>query len=576
MNKHIILGAIVAMGLATVSCDDFLNDNRSPISDQVNNNSFWENTANVDNQINYFYQDYLGYGNGTGTGAFYFTTLNDDQCGRNNFTNWKNVNVPTSSTNWTSPYTEIRRAFLIIEGLNNPEQKRIYGAERDNYLGMCYLHIARQYYSLVRTYGDVPLLKNSIDLFNPEQVAEMYLPRVSRDVVMDYALECINFAIENIAAQSAKTTLSKDLAQAIKTEICLYEGSYNKYHTGNMSRANQFFQYAVAAGEAIAARYPIGDDYTATYKSLRVAGNGYNGLTNNSEIIFFKPYEKGVFMHSIMDYSCASDGIAGLTKDAFDSYLFLDGKPKALTTYNNTDQGVPNATEKSLSIANLLQVRDQRLAMTTYDHVFFSGMSWTGPNTSAMWSKSGYGVSKYDNFQTSTSDATQANKGYTSAPLYWGARLYLAIAEAKAELGTLTDADVTTYIAPLWKRAGIEVAPTLAFLSGMNDPDNDMGVSSLLWEIRRCRRCELIMDDDIRYWDLVRWHQLDKLDTTKNPDIALGAYVANAPIQCQEVTGNYANCTYGNSRTFEEKQYLFPIPSGQLTLNENLTQNPGW
>lgn len=43
--------------------------------------------------------------------------------------------------------------------------------------------------------------------------------------------------------------------------------------------------------------------------------------------------------------------------------------------------------------------------------------------------------------------------------------------------------------------------------------DNDMGVSPLIWEIRRERRCELMFDNDFRYWDLICWHQLDKLTT---------------------------------------------------------------
>lgn len=568
MNKHIILGAILATGFAMTSCDDFLNDNRYPMSQQTVNPEFWQNSVNVENQINYFYQDYLGYGNGTGTGAFYFTTLNDDQCGRNSFTTWKNVNVPPSSSNWSSPYIEIRRAFQVIEGLGTQDQ--IKGEALDNYIGQCYLHIARQYYSLVRCYGDVPLVKGLLDSDSPE----LYGPRVSRNEVVDYAIECVDKAIAGISAQSNKTSFSKDLASALKVEICLYEGAYAKYHQKDNARSNKYYGLVVSTGEGLAARYPICNDYTSLYKSLRAEGNGYNGLLNNGEIIFFKAYEQNVFMHSIMDYSSASDGIAGLTKSAFDSYLYLDGT----VAPEGADKGVPDADAKELSIANLLAVRDQRLAMTTYDHVFFPGMAWTGPNTAAMWSMTGYGVSKYDNFETSTSDATTANKGYTSAPLYWGARVNLAILEAKAELGTISDADLTKYMKPLWDRAGFTVSPTLALLNGINDTKhNNMGVSSLLFEIRRCRRCELIMDDDIRYWDLVRWHQLDLLDTSKNPDILLGAYVANAPVPCESKTGNYANCSYnGNQRIFNDRQYLFPIPSGQITLNPALKQNPGW
>lgn len=570
MKKIFNLAAIVAVGIAATGCDDFLNENRFPLSQQVANKDFWSNTVSVQNQINYFYQDFAGYGNGTGTnGTFYFTSLNDDQCGRRTFDNWTYTAVPTSSASWNGPYTELRRAFQIIEGTQDSKLKV---AEIENFQGMAYLHAARQYFALVRAYGDVPLIKKTLSI---DDEAELYGARTPRNEVMDYAYECAEKATRMIGAKSSKTAYSKDLAYAILTELCLYEGSWARYHAKDEARAKLFYGRAVAAGEAIAAKYPVGADYTALYKSLRIAGNGYNGLTGNSEVIFMKAYQQNVFMHSIIDYSSASDGIAGLTKDAFDSYLFLDGKPKASTTLDNTDLGVPEG-ETSLSIANLLAVRDQRLAMTTYDHVFFPGMAWTGPNTAAMWSQSGYGVSKFDNFATSTSDATTANKGYTSCPLYWGARLYCAILEAKAELGTLTDDDLAKYMAPLWKRAGFTVEPTLALLNSNNDPANNMGVSSLIWEIRRCRRNELIMDDGIRYWDLQRWHQLNLLDTQANPNIVLGANVSNAPIACKAVVGDYADCSYGTKRIFDDKYYLYPVPSGQIQLNPALTQNPGW
>ncbi len=125
----------------------------------------------------------------------------------------------------------------------------------------------------------------------------------------------------------------------------------------------------------------------------------------------------------------------------------------------------------------------------------------------------------------------------------------------------------------LFKRAELPTR-TVAELENIKDPANNMGVSSLLWEIRRCRRCELIMDNWIRYWDLVRWHQLDKLDSTKYPNILLGANMTAAPVTTTNVNG-YVQA-YTNERVFDKKYYFYPIPSNQFNLNPNLTQNPGW
>lgn len=571
MKKIYLIGALLSVGAALSGCNDFLNDNRFPMSQQTVNSAFWSNITNVQNQINYFYNDFNGYGNGISTnGTFYYKWLSDDQCGRNTFADWTFTAVPSESSSWNAPYTEIRRANLVIEGVSGSSLSE---SEKENFIGIARMYRARGYYDLVRRYGDVPLVKTPLD---PADEAELFGPRTPRNEVMDFVLEDIDYAIENISAASGKTVFSKDLALAMKTEMCLFEGAYATYHLNDKERAKKYFEEAVKAGEDVFARYPIGDNYEALYRSLSVANSGYPAITANPEIIFAKVYIKGTFMHSLQDYSNASDGVAGITKDAFDSYLFRDGRPAASTTFDNTDKGVAEGTN-ALSIANLLSVRDKRLAMTTYEYVLMPGMPYKAVNTAAMWSKTGYGVSKYNNLSVEETDVNQANKNYTCAPLFWGARVALAIAEAKAELGTLSNADVTKYIKPLWDRAEIETSNlNKAWLENMNDPKNNMGVSSLIWEIRRCRRCELIMDDDIRYWDLVRWHQLDKLDTTTNPAIIQGANVSNSPVAAESTLGDYLNCSYGNTRKFDNKYYFYPVPSEQLALNENLTQNPGW
>ncbi len=570
MKSKYIMGMLAVAGsLALTSCDDFLNDNRYPLSQQIVNQAFWNNAENVQNQINYFYEDYSGYGNGSGGGSFYWSWLSDDQSGRTSFADWTFLTVPPTSGSWNAPYTEIRRANLVIKGV---EGSTLSDSQKANYLAQARLYRARGYYDLVRRYGDVPLVTEPLD---PADDAALFGERTPRNEVMDFVLEDLNFAVENVAAKSGKTVFSRDMAQAFKAEVCLTEGTYAKYHQNDNARAKKFLEEAVKAGEAIAASYPIGD-YTALYQSFRTAGGGYNGLSANPEIIMFKPYEQGVFMNSISDYSNASDGVAGITRDAFDSFLFLDGKPAASTSYDNTDHGVVEGTS-AVSIANLLAVRDKRLSTITYDHIFFQGMSWSPGNTSGQWSSTGYGVAKFNNPTVPGEVVNEINKNYLSAPLYWGGRLYVTILEAKAELGTLTDADLTKYLKPLWDRAGITATPTVAFLSGINDPANNMGVSSLIWEIRRCRRCELMLDDGLRYWDLVRWHQLDKLDFSRNPKITQGAYCANAPIQpAQGVIGGYVDASWGQNRVFDNKYYFYPIPSGQIQLNDKLTQNPGW
>ncbi|MDE6497303.1 MAG: RagB/SusD family nutrient uptake outer membrane protein, partial [Muribaculaceae bacterium] len=277
-------------------------------------------------------------------------------------------------------------------------------------------------------------------------------------------------------------------------------------------------------------------------------------------------------------YTASSTIISGLTKDLFDAYLFSDGLPKALTSCDTSDKG-EMGEDGYLHIDNLLAVRDKRLAETTDPCVYYPGFSWNRSGAAGLTSSSGYGVSKFDNVNiTPLTARTNSTKNFICAPLLWLSDIYCQFAEAKAELGTLTDADLNNSINKIFTRSGLPTR-TVAELSAINDPANNMGVSSLIWEVRRCRRCELVMDKGYRYWDLIRWHQLDKLDNSKYPNIALGAnMIADAPNPNNVETdaAGYIKGYFGGVRSYEPRQYLYPIPQDQLNLNKNLEQNPLW
>lgn len=557
------LCAIALATTALVGCDDFIDDNRYPLDQQTSNPTYWNNASNVTNQCNTFYNQYIGYGNSGSLGWFYAKTLSDDQAG-NSFTNWTNVNVPSSSSNWSAPFTEIRRANYIITNVAN---STLSENDKNNFMAIARLNRAWQYYQLVRMYGDVQWIETVVDPANPE---ETYGSRDDRDMVMDKVLEDLNFACQYMQ-KGSKTSWSKDMANAMKADICLWEGTFCKYRTADengkaadATRAEKFLKECVTACENVMnAGYTLSDDYQAIYNSV--------SLIDNPEIIFFKEYKKDLFYHSLISYTCSSTQISGMTKDAFDAYLFKDGKPLALTSENKSDVGEVDA-DGNYSIAKLLEVRDGRLAKTIDPFVYYQGMAWTRAGAMAMTSSTGYGICKYDNVTLDRDYRANTVKNYTCAPLFWLSVIYCNYAEAKAELGNITDADLDKSINKLYARAGL---PALTAEVGFSDPANNWGVSDIIWEIRRCRRCELMFDNWYRYWDLVRWHKLDKLDSQKNPNILLGANMTAAPVSIANVDG-YVDGSKGQIRTFESRQYLYPIPSAQLTLNENLEQNLGW
>lgn len=572
MKKSIIYGLMFATGVSMASCDHFLDEHRFPTDQQTDNPAFWENEINVQGEIDYFYEYFMGYGNGASlNGTFYYQSLNDDQIGKIasgsvNFADWNYLQVPTSNSVWSASYTAIRRANIIIQ---NVSISNIAEAKKNNFLAQARLNRAYQYYDLVRNLGDVPLVTTVLDVNSPE----LYAGRTPRNEVMDFVLEDLDFAINNISEQSNKIKWSVDLANAIKTEICLYEASYARYHQKDEARAKKFYEETVKAATPIIASYTYTDDYASIYNSTMDAADGMIGLLSNPEVILLKPYVKSINGHSLCKYTSTATNICGMTKDAFDAYLFLDGKPKASTTENATDMGVMDAT--GLSIQNLLDVRDKRLAAQIDPYVYYNNFTWSRNNSDPMQSLSGYGVRKFINPLMEYYYCVTDYQSYVNAPLFWLSKVALDYAEARAELGKLDDTDMNKTLNKLYIRAGLPTQ-TVASLSAMNDPANNMGVSSLLWEIRRCRRCEL-MFDGFRYWDLVRWHNLDLLDTTQHPNINLGANatpaLADHPIS--NVDGYI--CSFPDySRKFSEREYLAPLGSGQIALNPNLKQNPGW
>ena len=585
MKKNIYLFGIMLLGGAMLSsCNDMLD--KEPLDSFTNSPTFWNNPSSVEGYAATFYNLFVGYGN-PGNGDFYFESLSDDQAGAG-FKNWKYTNAPADNSNWTATYTEIRRANAMIEALNTMVTEMDEDT-KNHWLGVARLMRGWQHWDLVRKFGDCVWVDHVPNVDDPI----LYAARDDRDAVMDHVLEDLQFACNNINEEGTgvKTTWSRNMARALAADVCLWEGTFRKYRTAeengkgpDEAGAQKFLQYCVELCEPLMAAYQLSDDYHAIYNST--------SLASNSEIIFCKEYLQDIFEHSTIDYTCTSTQQDGMTKDAFDSYLFLDGQLKANTSYD-TSNDVPvyklsaNDNSQHLNIKHMLEMRDRRLGITVDTILCYTGTGGGWPRVAggmAMTSSTGYTISKYDNVTIDPAYRQNTYSNYTWCPLYWVSVVYLNYAEAKAELGTITQTDLDNTINKLKTRAGL---PSITLGVDLGDPKKPGNVSSLIWEIRRERRCELMFDNDFRYWDLIRWHMLDKLDTTKpeNVDITLGANLVNDNggydgTLVETEGGEYIDAyTIGGTnydRVYNVKHYLYPIPTNEITLNGNLGQNTGW
>lgn len=586
--KKIFIAGLLTVG-ALASCNDFLDI--APKDKFTDTPEYWDNPTNLEYQCNLFYEDYLGYGNGGGKGWFYYKTLGDDQVDFQK-NDWTWTSAPATSSDWEDAYESIRHANFILQRLATSGMEE---RSKASFQGIARLNRAWQFYQLVRMYGDVPLVYVVPDHHSNEI---LYGPRVDRDVVMDSVVADLKFATQHITG-SNKQRFTKNMAYAMLADVALYEGTYCKYRTAadnagkgpNLERAKTYLNTCVEACKVIMDNkdFILNDSYQALYNST--------DLSKSTEIIFYKPYSRNTLMHSLIDYTVNTGGTNGMTKDAFDNYLFLDGKPLVTTSLDNSDEGkmvvvdvkkkidgvMKTVKDTSYNINNLLAVRDKRLAATVDTVLAFKGSSYSRAGSDAFTSTTAYGIAKYDNTQElSTNDRNNINRQYTDAPVYWLAVIYLNYAEAKAELGTITQDDLDKSVNLLQRRAGL---PNMT-LTPDADPANNMGVSNLLWEIRRTRRCELMCDNWYRYWDLIRWHQLELVDSKTHPNIYLGAnmsMVENPQVELYApnkatpwIVYMVGSNTTKQVRTYDKKYYFYPIPTGQKALNGKLEQNPGW
>ncbi len=571
--KKSFLYIFAASALVLTGCNDLLDKN--PRDTFTNGPAFWSNVNEVESYSNAFYSFY-----GTAS-SFYFNALNDNQV-KPTFADWTFRTIPNKSSAWSGRFTKVRRVNYMLDGIKTSS---LTDAEKAKFEAIGRLNRAWVYYELVKMYGDVQWEEKVILDPNDEAV---YGPRNDRDEVMDKVLADLDFAIANLPTIGKdKTTWSKEMALAIKSEVCLYEGTFCKYRTqadngkaADATRAAKYLGESVKASEALMnGKFKLNEWKPNASGKIYTIYNSLD-LSTNSEVIFYNNYEKDVKGHGLCDFTCSSTTQNGLTQDAVNAFLFKDGKPLATTTMDTNDAAVKNANG-NYSISHLLKVKDKRLSLLVDSIICFKGHGWVrnepspnGPLPAETTASTGYTIYKYDNPQMELYYRTNTTTNYTDIPLFWYSVILLNHAEAKAELGTLTQADLDKTINLLQKRAEL---PNMT-LTPDADPANNMGVSNLIWEIRRVRRCELMCDLDFRYWDLVRWHQLDKLDSNTYPAINRGANITNlADKTGQNVDAKNYLIGTSATRKFEAKYYLYPVPSNEIMLNEKqVRQNPNW
>ncbi|MCF3108835.1 RagB/SusD family nutrient uptake outer membrane protein [Niabella sp. CC-SYL272] len=478
----------------------------------------------------------------------------------------------------------------------------------NHYIGVARFFRANFYYNMVKRYGDVPWYSHVMGT-NDEL---LYKAKDPRTVVVDSVMADLEYAVANIKntypanASPRNTYLTQWAALTLLARVALHEGTYRKYHTelNLQASAQTFLQRAVSASQAIIDNggFDISGSSAADYRALFSSNN----IAANKEVIFLQKNSKDLGVanntHVVLDWQWA------LSSSLADEFLTKDGTPYT---------SVAGYDKKTFT--EMFNNRDPRLAETIMPPGFT-----TAPANSAYITRpsfGGYLQVKFYPRDPALRGGWELN--YTDLPIFRYAEVLLINAEAKAELGTLTQGDINATVNKIRNRVGM---PALNMVAANAAPDAYLGAmyplvtgsnKGVILEIRRERRVELACEG-FRFDDLYRWKAGPLLGQASSGMYipALGGYdvtgdgvediailqskndegpIAGLPENVKAKIVKYyiadgefylSNTTSGRivfakdkvqPRNFvDPKYYYFPIPVEQTVLNKNLTQPSGW
>lgn len=527
-----------------------------------------------------------------------------------------NAGIPTS---WS--WEDLRKVNYFLDALKS-EECDLDEDTRNHYEGLGRFFRAWFYFDKLRSYGGVPWFDHCVKSTDYD---EMYKDRDNRDEVVSHIIEDLEFASDNIRTESSQgnTLVSKYAAIALECRVCLYEASYRKYHD-------------IATELPSLTENPV---YTSNSLFTLCAEKASALMSSKIFSLNTDSGEKGAYRDLFYLSECRTcETILGISAGSADkcygeaNWRFFSGSYGNsycgsrifVNTYLNTN-GTPFTDLTGYGTKTFSEEfsnRDSRLSQTFIAPSYKKKSTKMAPDIANNVAPTGYHIIKfvlddpwYDN---------QA-KNINCFPLIRYAEVLLNYAEARAELGLLTDSEWSNTVGAVRKRAGItgglSSKPTKLdqymvknFYPDVTDP--------VIMEIRRERAIEFFYEgyrvDDLnrwacgRLWETLKWTgiHIQALDapvdlngdgandcyfsytpSSQAPSLYKSIFVQIYPDDSDEQglrahsnpDGGYdLEFVLSNKRRFYEdgRQYLRPIPDIIIKDYEargyHMTQNKGW
>ena len=594
MKKNIILYSFIALLSGTAGCSDMLDE--YPL-DAISPETYYNNADELRSATNQFYGMFPGAASG-------YTESADVVCIFNLPAEVQGIRtVPTSGGGWNWEYLRAVNFYLSHSVRCDDVDAR------EHFDGIARFFRAYFYFEKVKRFGEVPWFDRELSSTDPE----LFRPRDSRDIIMDKILDDLTYAINNITDKKDLYNVTHWTALALKSRICLFEGTFRKYH--GIPGYEKFLNECATASKLFIdnAPYAIYQTGAQPYRDLFSSMNAIE-----EEVILARDYDRSqnVMHEANANTLSPTYGRPGMNKKIVNSYLMTNG-----------DRFTDQPGYETMQYYDEMQNRDPRLTQTVVGpgYMRINSDAVSSPNFGA--STTGYQITKW------VTDAS--GDGYLGSSndyiLFRAAEVYLNYAEAKAELGTLTQEDLKISIKKIRDRVGM---PNIDMDAANANPDpylcalesgyqNVTGPNKgVILEIRRERTIELLLEG-FRYYDIIRWKEgkvfeqpykgmyfpgltqgsgdnrydvFDMNDGTvgdkEKVDICI--YTGKKPsvknIRKFYKLGDEFVLTDGDKGNIichdiekeprqwrEDRDYLYPIPTQERLLsNGTLSQNPNW
>lgn len=589
--------------ISIYSCDDSFLDVKPET--EITSSSFFKSPEDLQLYSNKFYA---------------YLPMPVDDCGSDNVV-VKNITndgayrmmqgliTPQNAGQWYGYWQRMREINFYIENSD-----KVTGKQEvvNHYKGIGKFFRAWYYYTLVKQYSDLPWYSRSLQTNDTELLYKKQDPRV---LVVDSVFADFKYAVDNIwpakDGSVSKTTMTKWSALAFMARFALHEGTMRKYHPelGLTNDYKRFLELAVNASNQIME--------SGLFSLYTKNGNGerskaYEALFNNTdllsnpEMIMIRDFNKEMgILHNIK--SVFNESI-GLSRDLLEEYL-------AKNEEGNWAPFTKVADYKVLSYAELFKNRDPRLTQT----FMYPGFKMPGYSKIAYPDLNLGGYLQIKFYPTTSDQIALGSTSYIDRVIFRYGEVLLINAEAKAELGILTQADLDKTVKLLRERVGMP-APSLDDWLNTSDPvlahkyaNIEGKQKGAILEIRRERRIELACEgqrlDDLRRWKVgelaavtpsgLYVRQLGALDITGDgipeyyisekgdglndikeqyPGAEIISYNLNSTLfQLSEGRSGYIQLKDQIDKfKFYDKYYYYPISASDMSINPNLYQNPLW